>query len=183
MKQLNEMTLKELWQLFPIVLEAPNPQWRIWANEEIKVLQSFLQKISSAIYHIGSTAIQNIWAKPIVDLIVEVTDTTAFPLIRMKLIEAGYICMKETDTRIDFNKGYTSCGFAERVFHIHVRIKGDTDEIYFRDYLINHPKIAKEYEALKLSLWKPFEYDRDGYTEAKSSFIKHYTDKAKLMLK
>jgi Uncharacterised protein family (UPF0157). len=42
-----------------------------------------------------------------------------------------------------------------------------------------NPEIVKEYEELKLSLWKTFEHDRDGYTEAKSEFVRKYTLKAK----
>jgi GrpB-like predicted nucleotidyltransferase (UPF0157 family) len=39
-----------------------------------------------------------------------------------------------------FMKGYTSKGFEGQVFHVHVRYRGDWDELYFRDYLINHPE-------------------------------------------
>ena len=78
-----------------------------------------------------------------------------------------------------FNKGYTENGFAEKVFHLHLRYIGDNDEIYFRDYLITHPDIAKEYETLKLKLWKRFEHNRDGYTESKSEFITKYKMLAK----
>ena len=82
-------------------------------------------------------------------------------------------------SRISLNKGYTSQGFAERVFHIHLRYGGDNDELYFRDYMNDHPALAKEYEKLKLSLWKKYEHDRDAYTDAKSTFVKKYTDSAK----
>ncbi len=87
--------------------------------------------------------------------------------------------MSESEKRISFNKGYTLKGFAQRVFHLHLRVAGDADEIYFRNYLNAHPNVAKEYETLKLSLWRQFEYNRDGYTKAKSSFIKHYTEISK----
>lgn len=87
--------------------------------------------------------------------------------------------MNMTETRITLNKGYTEQGFAEKVFHIHIRIAGDNDELFFRDYLNAHREIAEEYETLKLSLWKEFEHDRDGYTNAKTDFIKKYTDLAK----
>ena len=70
-------------------------------------------------------------------------------------------------------------GFAERVFHLHLRLLGDNDELYFRDYLLAHPDIAQAYERLKLSLWKQYEYDRDSYTEAKTDFIRRYTELAK----
>ncbi len=87
--------------------------------------------------------------------------------------------MNENETRLDFNKGYTPYGFADKVFHIHIRLTGDNDEVFFRDYLITHSDVAKDYEKLKLSLWKTFEHNRDGYTNAKSDFITHYTAIAK----
>ena len=59
------------------------------------------------------------------------------------------------------------------------RRQGDHDEVYFRDYLIEHPEVAREYEVLKLGLWKRFEHDRDGYTQAKTDFVQRYTQKAK----
>ena len=83
--------------------------------------------------------------------------------------------MSEDLNRISLNKGYTRQGFADRVFHLHLRIKGDNDELYFRDYLRENENIAKEYESLKLSLWRRFEHNRDGYTDAKTDFIKKYS--------
>jgi GrpB-like predicted nucleotidyltransferase (UPF0157 family) len=79
----------------------------------------------------------------------------------------------------DLNKGYTPEGFAERVFHLHVRPTGDSDELYFRDYLRAHSDIAREYERLKLALKEKFEHNRDAYTTAKSDFIKEYTQIAR----
>lgn len=88
--------------------------------------------------------------------------------------------MSETSDRISFNKGYTEKGFAERVFHLHLRYIGDNNELYFRDYLIEHTSIAIEYERMKLNLWEKYEFNRDGYTNAKTDFIQKYTEKAKL---
>ena len=87
--------------------------------------------------------------------------------------------MNTAPRRIDLNKGYTENGFAERVFHLHLRYAGDHDELYFLRYLNEHPDTAKAYEALKLSLWKRFEHDRDGYTAAKGDFIRRVTETAK----
>lgn len=91
----------------------------------------------------------------------------------------GYICMSEGNERKSFNKGYTNEGFEEKVFHLHLHYFGDDDELYFRDYLNDNHGIAKEYEALKLSLWKEYEHNRDGYTDAKSAFVKEQTIKAR----
>lgn len=62
-----------------------------------------------------------------------------------------------------------------------MRYFGDNNELYFRDYLNDNIDVAKEYEKLKLFLWKKYEHNRDGYTEAKSEFIKKYIEKAKLL--
>ena len=74
-----------------------------------------------------------------------------------------------------FMKGYTPNGFFGQAFHVHVRYPGDWDEIYFRDFLRTHPEAAAEYASLKHQLKKQFEFDRDGYTRAKSDFIRYYT--------
>ena len=88
--------------------------------------------------------------------------------------------MAERSDNISFNKGYTESGFADRVFHLHLRYIGDHDELYFRDYLIEHPDIAGEYEKMKLQLWKEFEHNRNGYTNAKTDFVQKRTTEAKL---
>lgn len=62
---------------------------------------------------------------------------------------------------------------------MHLRFAGDNDELYFRDYLNDHPDLAKEYEKLKMALWKKHEHDRDAYTEAKSGFIRKRTQEAR----
>ncbi|MCH5164709.1 MAG: GrpB family protein [Clostridiales bacterium] len=180
-KKLSEMTLEELWQLFPIILSEHSDNWQSYYLEEEAALKRILPG-SAIITHIGSTAIPNIWAKPIVDILVEV-DGETMNSVAASLSNNGYIIMSRAKNRISLNKGYTEQGFASKVFHLHLRCYGDNDEIYFRDYLIAHPEVAKQYEALKLSLWKQYEHDRDGYTEAKGEFVKKYTAIAKERIK
>ena len=67
-KDLSEMTLEELWELFPIFLVANDDRWKDSFNEIEKTLTGLLADQSVVrISHIGSTAIQGIWAKNIVD--------------------------------------------------------------------------------------------------------------------
>ena len=91
-------------------------------------------------------------AKPIIDILVEVSRDIGLLECKKSIIQNSYICMSEQKDRISFNKGYTETGFVERVFHLHLRYDGDNDELYFRDYLNEHPAAAKEYETLKLIL-------------------------------
>lgn len=166
------MTLEELWQLFPIVLTPHQLQWKDWAREEIENLTALLSGYCPVITHIGSTAIPNIHAKPIIDILVEINPSADKQQIKEKMETAGYICMSVSNNRMSFNKGYTSAGYADKVFHIHFHRIGDNDEILFRDYLIAHPEVAEEYELLKLSLIPKYKNDRNGYTEAKSEFVR-----------
>ena len=173
------MTLEELWELFPIVLTPHNPTWAIWAREEIRLLSDLLSFYSPIINHIGSTAIPKIQAKPIIDILVEVSTDMEWKSIKGIMVANGYICMSESENRISFNKGYTPAGYADKVFHIHFHRAGDNDEILFRDYLIAHPEVAKEYELLKRSLLPKFKNDRDGYTGAKTAFVRTIVGLAK----
>lgn len=174
MKSLSEMTLKELWELFPIVLAEHNPNWKDWYTCEAAVLSELLP-FPVCFYHIGSTAIPGIFAKPIVDILAEVSTEEILTRAVRLLQDNGYLLMNASSTRASLNKGYTPAGFAEQVFHIHLRLTGDHNELYFRDYLLSHPEAAKEYEALKLSLWKDLEHDRDRYTAAKSDMVAKFT--------
>ena len=124
---------------------------------------------------IGSTAIHGIWAKNIVDVMVEISEKADMKEIARILEQNGFIRMSDEKRRITLNKGYTKEGFADKVYHIHLRYAGDNDELYFRDYLNEHPQIAREYEALKLELWKRYEHNRDAYTDAKTDFIRKWT--------
>lgn len=179
-KELSEMTLEELWKLFPIFLVPYNEQWGEYYDNMKDFLCNILfdyqiQRIS----HIGSTAIQGIWAKNIIDILIEIDSDESMENVS-KVIECnGFICMSSDVNRVSFNRGYTKNGFEEKVYHLHLRRAGDNNELYFRDYLNEHSQIAKEYERLKLNLWKKYECNRDEYTRAKSDFIKKWTLEAK----
>ncbi len=179
-KSLSEMSLEELWELFPIYLTEHQECWARWYEEERDTLKDILPVTPELrIHHIGSTAIRGIWAKPIIDILIEVPDAAALKMGKERLAAGGYICMSDSGSRVSFNKGYTEEGFAERVFHIHLHLMNDNDEIYFRDYLNTHPGAAKEYESLKLALWKRYEHNRDQYTTEKTELVAKYTKLAK----
>lgn len=171
MKKLQEMTLDELWRLFPIRLVPPDDRWKAWFEDEALGLRQILDVVAPLeIHHIGSTAISGIWAKPIIDILIEVSPDRFSTAV--SLLKNHYVCMNESSTRASFNKGYTENGFAERVYHVHLRMSGDRDEIRFRDYLRNHPDAAREYETLKIALWKKWEFNRDEYTQEKTEFVR-----------
>ena len=68
-KQLSEMTLEELWQLFPIILSEHNSDWTNYYNEEKALLEKQFGSLLVRINHIGSTAVEGLIAKPTVDIL------------------------------------------------------------------------------------------------------------------
>ncbi len=179
-KRLAEMTMEELWTLFPIRLTEHNDGWEKQYEETAEFLEEKLSPCRVIrISHIGSTAVNHIWAKPIIDILVEIAPREDMAAVAAVIADSGFTKMSESEKRISFNCGYTESGFAEKVFHLHLRYAGDNDELYFRDYLIDHPGIAKEYERLKLELWRQYEHNRDAYTEAKTAFVRRYTTEAR----
>lgn len=177
MTDLTDMSLEELWELFPIALVAPREEWgRQYAKMEER-LRALLAGVSGLrISHVGSTAIEGIWAKDIVDVLVEVGPEEDLDAVARTLERNGFLRMSESGTRISLNWGYTPEGFADEVFHVHLRFQGDDDEVCFRDYLNAHPEAAAEYETLKLALWRKHEHDRDAYTEGKTAFVRRVMD-------
>ena len=147
-KDLSEMTLEELWELFPIFLVAHDDRWKDNYNEIEKTLTGLLSDQPIVrISHIGSTAVQGLWAKNIVDVMIEIPQNADMKDLAQILEQNGFIIMSSEANRISFNKGYTENGFADKVYHIHLRYVGDNDELYFRDYLNEHSEVAKEYET------------------------------------
>ena len=174
MKDLTTMSLEELWQLFPIVLKEHDPAYREWYEEERARLSAVWGPRLARISHIGSTAVPGLLAKPTVDILMELDPDVDPREVLDRTLDEGWLAMSGTPTRpvkLVFNKGYTPEGFARKVFHLHVRTPGDWDELYFRDYLIDHPGRARQYAHLKMELKGRYEHDRDAYTQAKGSFI------------
>ena len=178
MKDLKDMTLEELWQIFPIELKSHNDDYPLWYSEKAEEIGQIIGKDIFSINHIGSTAV-NIIAKPIIDILVEIKDGADMNNVAEKLQANGWQVMNRGRERISLNQGYTTDGYLEKVYHLHIRKLGYNDEIYFKEYLIANPVVADEYVALKITLAKKYRNNRDAYTEAKSEFVEKYTNIAK----
>lgn len=182
-KELSEMTMEELWALFPIILKDFNEEYPKWYElEKKKLLEQFNDGTIVRINHIGSTAVPGLLSKPIIDILMEVSTQSDVKHITDKLKSMGWIMMNAVDTpnfRQSYNKGYTKYGFDEKVYHLHVRYSDNWNELYFRDYLIEHSEAAKEYAALKKILKEKYEHNRDAYTDAKEELVLYYSNLAR----
>lgn len=173
--ELHEMTLEKLGQLFPIILQNYSDTWISLYESECKLIQScFLQSDIIQIDHIGSTAIPGIKAKPTIDILLQVSEHIDSNTLKKIFTSLDYHSNERPDNpspHLTFVKGYTPQGIKGQTYHVHIRYKGDWDEIRFRDYLINHKETAKEYETVKLKLADRYRNDREAYANSKTDFI------------
>ena len=182
-KHLSEMTSAELGQLFPIIISEPNPEWRnMFHIEKTKIIRSLGDQNLISIEHIGSTAIPGIKAKPTIDILIEIPEEAHLNFIIKKITALDYYYISQPENpppHMMFAKGYTTKGYKGQAFHIHVRYKGDWDELHFRDYLLTHPEEVRKYEKLKLELAEKYKNDRDEYTNQKGDFINRINKQAR----
>lgn len=175
---LEDLSLEELWELFPIYFVDNNAEFEKQFLAEKDNISLLLGDYAKRISHIGSTAIRNIKTKPIVDILIEI-DVANKDNVKEILLKNGYILMHDAFDKISFNKGYTINGYGDNVFHIHIKEYGDCDELYFRDYLNDNYEKAKEYEKLKETLYNQYKPNRDLYTAGKTEFFNETVNSAK----
>jgi|WetSurMetagenome_2_1015567.scaffolds.fasta_scaffold62711_2 GrpB-like predicted nucleotidyltransferase (UPF0157 family) len=138
------------------------------------------------IEHFGSTAIPGLPAKPIIDMLVEVrsleeTKNRIAPILEAQGYDYFWRPSFGDDTPPFYAWFIKRDKQGVRTHHIHM-IEADFEHwnrLLFRDYLIEHPAVAKEYGDLKMKLSDLHESDRIAYTEAKGDFINKITKIAK----
>jgi len=162
--------------LHSLKLSPPDPGWvKLYETE-----RSRLSKIAEimAIEHIGSTAIQGIKAKPIVDIAAAVSVPADDINIRSALEQIGYTSRGEYGLP---GRQFFTLGEPPRI-HLHVVAEGSShwrDWLDFRDYLIAHPDQALEYEKEKMRLAEKHKGNRAAYTQSKSTCVAHVLKRAR----
>jgi GrpB-like predicted nucleotidyltransferase (UPF0157 family) len=158
-----------------------NPRWREAFEAEAKHIAAALGANVVAVHHIGSTAIPNIYAKPIVDLLIEVRDIAEVDGRSSAMESHGYEVMGEYGIpgrryfRKDNEEGI-------RTHHVHAFKAGSAEverHLAFRDYMIAHPEDAQRYSELKRKLAEEHPQSIDAYMDGKDGFIKEMDRRAK----
>jgi GrpB-like predicted nucleotidyltransferase (UPF0157 family) len=151
-----------------------------------KVFSSLPGEIINRIEHFGSTAVPGLAAKPIVDILVEVTSLEETKKRIAPILESqGYDYFWRPTWGDDTPPFYAwfikRDSRGNRTHHIHM-VEYDFEHwerLLFRDYLIEHPEVAREYQDLKYRLSKAHPHDRIRYSKGKTEFIERVTALAK----
>ncbi|HLQ71409.1 MAG TPA: GrpB family protein [Bacillota bacterium] len=155
--------------------------WKKAFNTAQKQIQKRAGLNHSRIEHIGSTAIEGMHAKPVIDILVG-TDTHTPPdkeLMR-GLQAAGFLRLRVERPEEIICAKFTDNTYQEKTHFVHLVVyKGDLwkDLIFFRDYLNRHEEARKAYSLIKESFVKNASSGINTYTDYKESFVKSIIDK------
>ncbi|MDW0115265.1 GrpB family protein [Sporosarcina saromensis] len=158
-----------------VTLLPHEPKWKMLFEQEKKLLQSLIGKHIVDIQHIGSTAIANIAAKPMLDVLIGVEkleDVKKFDKYQLK-DAAIYQLRAEVEGKVVFAKFADLEALTKtHVYHI-VEYGGDwwLQHTLFRDYLNKYPETAVEYERLKKELATKYPTNERSYADAKKEFV------------
>ena len=163
-----------------VELSDYNPEWKNDYLKEEKLLKKVLKDYILEIEHVGSTSIEGLKAKPVIDILIVIKSLEDIPKIEAILKDYDYSNRgpQGVDDRMFFAKGPEDC----RTHYIHfTEPKSNTyyDLTYFKRYLLEHPKYIKKYCDLKQELAAKYADERPKYTAGKNEFIKDIIAKAK----
>jgi len=156
-----------------------DPAWPSLFQQERLLLQEALGEwLGGPIEHFGSTAVEGLAAKPVIDIMAAVESLQGS---RDAIAAAGRLGYVYYPYRPDEMHWFCKPSAAFRTHHLHL-VPFDSrlwiERLAFRDVLRRDPATAAEYAALKVRLATEFEFDRESYTEAKGPFIRRVIELA-----
>lgn len=143
-------------------------EWEKKFEEESEQLREIFGSEIVTIHHIGSTSVNRLKSKPIIDIMPVVQDITKMDNYNDRMIAIGYEPKGENGIP---GRRYFKKGGDQRTHHIHIYEKDNCEierHLAFREYLRMHANVSKEYGDLKEALAKQFPYDIELYINGKA---------------
>lgn len=165
----------------PIEIVDYNPHWPQVFADLSAVIGEALGDLALAIEHVGSTAVPDLCAKPIIDLDVVISSREHLPQVVQALSHLGY--MHQGDLGITGREAFAGAGVSVPhqdpprswpAHHLYVCAVDSLElhrHLVFRDALRADPARAAAYADLKRQLAQQFRHDRDAYCQAKTLFV------------
>jgi GrpB-like predicted nucleotidyltransferase (UPF0157 family) len=152
--------------------------WPAKFEEEKEIILSEIHLANLQVHHVGSTSVKGLAAKPVIDILLEVDSVVELDAVEEKFKKIGYECKGEYGIS---GRQYYQKGESLRTHHIHAFNRGSKDVIRhlaFRDYLIEHHEVAREYELIKLNAATECNNNIEKYCDLKHDFIVSHEKKA-----
>ena len=146
--------------------------WVSMFIEESKKLNHIFGNEIIEMHHIGSTSVQGLKAKPIIDIMPVVKDINVVDKFNDEMKSIGYEPKGENGLP---GRRYFQKGGDNRTHHVHIYEVGSyriERHLAFRDYLRSHPVVKKSYGDLKEKLALQFPYDIESYINGKDQLVR-----------
>ncbi|GAF64795.1 hypothetical protein BTS2_1691 [Bacillus sp. TS-2] len=156
-------------------------EWKVlFLLEEVKLKDIFKEDCID-IHHIGSTSIATVGcAKPIIDILIVVSKIECVTNHHSEMNDLGYETKGENGIK---GRRYFEKGGNNRTHHVHIFEEGHPQivtHLNFKNYLLEHADVAKEYGQLKWTLLKSYPHSHDDYQNKKQSMVKDIAEQAQL---
>ena len=155
-----------------VELVSSDVTWPAQFKAERAILEEALDPwLAGRIEHVGSTAISDLVAKPIIDIMAPVRSLEDSVAAIEAVITVGYVYYPY---KADIMHWFCKPSPAYRTHHLHLVPQDSdlwSDRLLFRDELRRCKALASEYAVLKQQLAKEFALDREAYTKAKKPFV------------
>ncbi|MCL4694589.1 MAG: GrpB family protein [Candidatus Hydrogenedentes bacterium] len=153
-----------------VVVVEYDPAWAVRFDEHAARIRGALGETALLVEHIGSTAVPGLAAKPIIDILVVVRDSSDEASYLPALERAGYQLRVREPNFYEHRMVRTP----ERDVHVHVFSEGCPEierHLIFRDRLRISPADRKRYQDTKLALAAQSWPDMNEYAQAKTEVI------------
>ena len=163
-----------------VELSAYSPHWIALFQSERAYLQNSITNYRPVIEHIGSTAIPEMYAKPVVDIMVGLKEYPIADDIIEIMLSHGYRHHGEAGVT---GRTYFTKRQEKGNFNAHITLLGGVvwnDNLLLRDYLINHREVAESYSKLKQKIIESGADTLLEYSEKKSNFILRMIEEARI---
>lgn len=166
-----------------VIVVPYDAKWPEMFETESLLIKSLLGGVAKNIHHIGSTSVPGLSAKPIIDILLEVSDINELDRYNRAMAHAGYVARGENGMS---GRRYFIRGGDQRSHQVHAFASGDMQvlrHLVFRDYLRKNTTIAGIYAELKHSAARLSRNDAHRYSALKANFIAHHLQLALIDLK
>jgi GrpB-like predicted nucleotidyltransferase (UPF0157 family) len=155
-----------------------NEKWVSMFVEEVERMNLIFGNEIVDIHHIGSTSVDGLQAKPVIDLMPVVKSINVIDKYNEEMRNIGYEPKGENGI---LGRRYFQKGGDHRSHHVHIYEVGNEEierHLAFRNYLRTHPDAKKSYGQLKERLAQQFPYDIESYINGKERLVREIEVKA-----
>ncbi|WDV45174.1 GrpB family protein [Clostridiaceae bacterium M8S5] len=159
-----------------IIVEPYNPNWKTEFEKARKFYEELLVEVNTKIEHVGSTSVEGLWAKPILDIAIIVKNEEDSLKVIKLFASVGYKHRGDLGIKgreaFKYEKDNPHINWMEH--HLYVCIDGCVNlrnNLLVRNHLRKNKEAVKAYSDIKRKLAKEYPNDIESYIDGKTDLL------------